>query len=165
LIKGGVINPPFSWYNYVMPKIHDHLIGLADIKDKKVEGALQETEEIPIKSVAASKWLVDYWQKLGRPETPFTDSGKKMMDIIIVVWEDLYPKDTKEWWAARADYQKNEKTITEQVHQRTGRSLASFPMPIFMMMKKIFPKFNVADREVCKKLIRRWPMFRMANKV
>lgn len=125
----------------------------------------EEYEEIPAVSVKASEIIVEMWEELGRPSNPFTDSGEKLLDIMIAVWEDLYPKDSREWFAARKEYQDHEMSIGEQVKKRTGRSLASFPMPLYKMMKQVFTDVKLTERETCMKLIKRWPMFRMANKV
>lgn len=149
-----------------MPKLHDHLRGLADRKkivDPKLN--LDEYEVIPPQAVASANILTDFWIRLGRPNTPFTPAGEKLMKLIIATWEDGYPKEMREWYKDRQDYQKAEMGITEQVHQRTGRSLASYPMPIYNMMKKLFVGFDPTERKNCIKLVRKWPMFRMANKV
>ena len=121
--------------------------------------------EIPQVAVVAAKWLVEVWDKLGRPESPLSESGEKLMKVIIAAWEDLYPKDAEDWYAARKEYQDNELSIPQQVHRHTGRSLASFPLPIFQMMKKVFPKYKINDRENVIKLVGKFPAFRMANKV
>jgi len=116
-------------------------------------------------AVLASRWLIDAWDKLGRPKTPFTQSGQKLMDIIIAVWEDLYPIESKIWHNERRDHLKNEMTITQQVYGHTGRSLASYPMPIFKMMRVVFPDFKPAERKNCMSMVKKWPMFKMVNKV
>jgi len=126
---------------------------------------LEGYEEIPKEAVLASKWLTDLWVKLGRPQTPFTPSGAKLMNVIIAVWEDTYPIQVKAWTDERATYKKEELLITEQVHRQTGRSLASYPMPIFRMMKKVFPNFKVGERKNTIRLVRKWPMFRFCQKI
>lgn len=126
---------------------------------------LDDYEVIPSEAVVASKAVVDMWILLGRPEDPFSESGSKLMNLIISVWEDLYPQDRKDWYKARTIYQGYEKTIQEQVRQKTGRSLASYPYPIFSMMKVVFKNFDPAERENCKKMVKKWPQFRMANRV
>lgn len=125
---------------------------------------INEFEEIPASSVAASKILTDMWARLGKPNTPFTPSGEKLMNIIISVWYDLYPKEAIGWEEDRKEYKKSELSITEQVHKRTGRSLASYPSPIYYMMKKLFKGFEPAKRENCMKMVKKWPMFRFANR-
>lgn len=122
-------------------------------------------EVIPDDVVSASKILQDMYTKLGKPQDPFCSAGTRMTEIIIAVWEDLYPLQSKMWFEDRKEYQDNEKTIQEQVKQRTGRSLASYPLPIYNMFKKIFPKVNLGDKPTCIKMVKKWPMFRMANKI
>ena len=120
---------------------------------------------VPGEVVAVSKVLSDMWIRLGRPTTPFSKSGGKLMDILIATWEDLYPDESRKWTLMRANYKKVEKTTRQQVKQRTGRSLASYPMYIFQVMKKLFPTFNPAERKNCMKMVRKWPMFQMCQKV
>lgn len=125
----------------------------------------EEYDVIPDPAVQASKIIADTWVKLGRPQTPFTESGKKMMDVIIAVWEDLYPVDRETYYAQRKEYQGAEMTTQEQVRKQTGRSLGSFPYPIYMMMKKVFRGFDAAERKNMIKIVKLWPIFRMANRV
>jgi len=149
--------------------IHDHIVGHADqkkpIKDLKVDEVMEEYYIVPPQAVTSAKVLVDMWERLGRPANPFTDAGAKLMNIIIAVWEDGYPAHVREWLKDRKDYQNNEMRITDQVQQHTGRSLASYPLPVFNMMKQLFPDFNPAERKNCMKMVRKWPIFRMANRV
>ena len=132
-------------------------------REIKINGEVYST--IAPEAIQVSKWLVDIWIKLGKPQTPFTESGAKMMDVIIASWEDLYPVDSQIWYNERKDHLKAELSITEQVHKHTGRSLASFPYPIFRMMKVVFKNFKVAERKNCIKMVGKWKMFKMVNKV
>lgn len=124
----------------------------------------EQYEEIPAVANAASKVIADMHIRLGRPTDPFSESGQKMMDIIIAVWQDLYPRDAYQWLEDRKDYQKNEMTISEQSRKRTGRSLASYPYPIYQLMQKVFKGFDPVKRENCLKMVKLWPIFRFANK-
>ena len=154
--------------------IHDHIIGLADkpqvkppkISDPKVDSVLKDYVEVPKLLVGASKWAVDAWERLGRPQSPFTENGVKLMEVIIAMWEELDPQEAKRWYADRAEYQKEELDVSTQVQKHTGGSLASFPYMIFGMMKKFWPDVKVTGpngRATCKKLCRRFPMFRMSK--
>lgn len=124
----------------------------------------EEYDEIPPSAVAASKMLVDVCVRLGYPETPLTPSGEKLMNVIIAIWEDLYPLEAKIWYDDRKEYQDNEMSITEQVRKGTGRSLASFPYPVYQMMTKVFPNYKLEAREDYLTFVKKFPMFRMANK-
>lgn len=149
-----------------MPKLHDHIIGHADkkISDPKVDSILKEFQEVPREALVASRWLTSVWNELGKPPTPLSEAGEKLMKVIIAVWQDLYPLEAKLWFVERLDYQKEELSITQQVHGHTGRSLASYPYPIYQMMKKLFPDFNRGERKNVMKLVRKFPMFRWANR-
>jgi hypothetical protein len=125
----------------------------------------EEYEEVAPIVTASSKMLADTWEFLGKPESPLTDSGSKLMAAIIAVWEELYPADAKKWYSDRADYTRSELSINEQISKHTGRSLASYPFPVFQMMKKLFPTFKPGDRKSCIKLVAKFPMFKLANRV
>jgi hypothetical protein len=151
-----------------MPKLHDRIVGLADrkkISDPKVDSILKDYQVVAKEATLASRWLTSVWNELGKPPTPFSEAGEKLMKVIIAVWQDLYPLEARLWFAERSEYQKAELSITEQVHQRTGRSLASYPYPIWRMMKKLFPGFKAGERKNTMKLIKMFPIFKMANKV
>lgn len=124
-----------------------------------------EYDIYPKEAVAGARAIEYAWIKLGKPQDPFSESGGKLMDVIIAVWEDLYPKDSYEWHQSRKDYKNSEKTISEQVSQRTGRSLASYPFPIYQMMRKVFRGFDPSERKNCMSMVKKWPMFQFANKV
>lgn len=116
-------------------------------------------------SVVTSRWLVDAWEHLGRPDTPLSDAGEKMLAIIIAAWEELCPEEAKQWHEARKEYRVNELSTREQVHKHTGRNLASYPYLVYQVMRRIFPDFKPGERQNCIKLVARFPMFRFANKV
>ena len=120
-------------------------------------------EEIPSKAVAASKVLQDLFIKLGKPLTPLSKHGEQMMRFLIATWEDLYPKEVKEWSETVKDYRKEEMSIGQQVHNQTGRSLASIPFPIYQMMKKVFPEYKLEDKKAFKKFLETFPMFKMTK--
>ncbi|MHA1303086.1 MAG: hypothetical protein ACTSPI_05220 [Candidatus Heimdallarchaeaceae archaeon] len=124
-----------------------------------------EYDIIPKEAVMASKMLVDAYIKAGSPQSPFTPSGHKIMNVIIAIWEDLYPIEAKVRHNEIKEHLQAEKTTKEQVFQHTGRSLASYPMPIYQMMKKVFPLFKPAERKNCMKMVKLWPMFKLVNKV
>ena len=116
-------------------------------------------------SNAVSKVLSDFYIKLGRPSTPLSESGTKLMNILIATWKDLMPKEAMEWKKQRENYKKAELSPKEQVRKHTGRSLASYPMYIYRLMKKLFPEFDATERKNCMKMVKKWPLFQMANKV
>lgn len=125
----------------------------------------EEYEEIPKEASAAARILSEIYIKLGSPQDPYSKAGEKMMDLIISVWEDLYPRDAHEWYQSRANYQRAELSTKEQVRKRTGRSLASIPSPIYELMKVLFKDYKLSHRDDYIKLVKKYPMFRMANVV
>jgi hypothetical protein len=121
-----------------------------------------EYEVPPEVAIKLSAYLAKVYFDLGKPIDLFTDSGRKLMHVIIASWQDLYPRESAEWLAMREDYKKSELSIHEQVKQRTGRSLASVPGYIFMMIKGFYR--NKLDRKFYKNLVKEFPMFQMCNK-
>lgn len=125
---------------------------------------LSDYQTVDPLAVAASKMFADTYKRLGKPTDPFSDAGQKLIDAMIAIWEECYPIDAKTWYAERKRYKHFEKTIHEQVTQHTGRSLASYPLPIYKMMKATFKGFEPAERNNCLKMVKRWPVFQFANK-
>lgn len=124
-----------------------------------------EYEVITPEANASSKAISDMWIRLGKPNSPLSESGVKLMDIIISVWADLNPKEYRDWTANRAEYKDHELDIKEQVKKHTGRSLASYPYPVYQIMSKVFPNFNSTERENCIKMIKKFPIFKLPNKI
>ena len=120
-------------------------------------------EEVPRMANAASRIIADMYENLGKPETPLSTSGEKMMGIIISVWEDMYGDEVKQWRETRKEYQKEELTTGEQIRGETGGSLASIPTPIYQMMRKVFPTYKLSSRDDWIKFLERYPMFSMSQ--
>ena len=135
------------------------------MKDSVLKIGGEEYDVIPTPAVLASKMLVDFHRRQGSPDTPLSDQGERVMNTIISIWMDLYPKDYYEWLQVRDQYKKNELSISEQVREQTGRSLASIPTPVYRMMRKVFPEFKMSGREEMLKLVRKFSIFQMCNKV
>lgn len=108
--------------------------------------------------------LIYAWVKLGKPQDLFSESGKKLMTVILATWEDTYPQEYRNWKIKRDEYQSAELDIHTQVKQETGRSLASVPYYIYILIKKFFPNQEL-NREFYINLAREWPIFRFANKI
>ena len=87
------------------------------------------------------------------------------MAVVLATWEELYPQEAKEWYEGRKEYQNAEMSLTEQVHRRTGRSLATYPFQVYQMLKRIFPDFKFSERNNCIKLVKKFPVFRMARHI
>lgn len=125
----------------------------------------QEYEEVSRNALGASAFLTSAWDKLGRPKDPISsEAGRKLMEIIIHVWAKELTQEYVEWKAMRDDYQEAEMDIKQQVKQGTGRSLASYPMFVFKIMKKLFPDFDPSNRKNVLKLVKYFPIFRFANR-
>lgn len=125
-----------------------------------------ETYDIPTRqATAVTSALMQMWERLGKPEDPFSDAGRKLMEVIIATWEDTFPVESAKWYQDRQEYQLEELSIQQQVRHETGRSLASYPYYIFQVMKIMFPSLKLSDRDVNIKMVKKYPIFRMANKV
>jgi len=135
--------------------------------NKNIEVDGKSYTMIPEVLSKAMTYMLTTWRRLGKPRTVFSTNGEKMLKVIVATWQDIYPKESKQWIEERSTYQKNEKTLRQQVGSRSGRSLASIPMYIFKVMKVFFTEdpLKGMDREFYIKLAKKFPLFRMANKV
>lgn len=135
------------------------------ITDPKVDEFLNDYEEIPKEAMIGSKMLAETYIRLGRPQNPLSSTGIKMMNVIIAIWQDLYPIESEQWINERKSHLLSEMSISSQVKLHTGRSLASFPWPVYQMMKKLFPLFKPQDRKNCIKMVKKFPIFKLVNQI
>lgn len=126
---------------------------------------MDEYQIISSERIAVTQALSNLWEKFGRPSSPLSKSGKKLVDVLIATWEDLFPEESKIWHEQRKNYKAAELDIKQQIKGHTGRSLASYPMYIHKMLKVLFPEFDHTERKNCIKMVKEWPMFQFANKV
>lgn len=121
--------------------------------------------EVPTQhGFTVSHVISQMWEKLGKPDTPLSKQGAKLMDIIIATWEDTFPDHYREWVRERQEVISSQKTTKEQVKEKTGRSLAAYPMYVYKMIKLVFPTFRFTDRENQIKLVKKWPIFKLVEK-
>lgn len=126
---------------------------------------LNDYKIIPPHLASATAFIVELWDKLGRPTDPLSESGVKLVNFIFDCYKELFPQEYHKWLEERKKYQLNEMTISEQVRKRTGRSLISYPYWVFMVLKKVFPNFDFVKRENAMKIAKKFPQFQIANKV
>lgn len=112
----------------------------------------------------AANLMTKAWVDLGKPDSIFTQTGRKLMVILIGLWQDMMPEEAREWMIQRKKYQDNELSASEQIRKQTGRSLVSLPRFIYSMMRALF-KDEKQDTPYWKKLAKEYPMFRFTNKV
>lgn len=120
-------------------------------------------EIVPPQAVVGSKLIAETHERLGRPDTPLSDAGEKMMNVIISYWQDVYPNHYADWTQNKKDYKSVEMSPQEQARKGTGRSLASVPMIVYRLMKKVFPNYKLHNREDWNKFIRKYPIFKMTE--
>ena len=123
-----------------------------------------EGYDVPTETaIYLSAYLAKAWEKLGKPDDIFSESGKKLLRVIISSYEDLFPEEYKLWRNEIDDYRKREMSIKEQVRKHTGRSLASIPLYINEMIKIFYS--NKQDRKFWIKLMKIFPELQVTNKV
>jgi len=125
----------------------------------------QDVEVLPkvVNEAAASILLT--WERLGKPRSVFSTNGSKLLQVMIATWRDLYPVESSQWLQERAEHLLSEMSIKDQIKGHTGRSLASIPLYLHKLMKLFFKDDILLDRAYYMKLVKLFPMFRMANKV
>ncbi|MCC7571446.1 hypothetical protein KO465_09055 [Candidatus Micrarchaeota archaeon] len=135
------------------------------MKDRTITFNGQEYYQPTRQGFIVSDTIAKVWNNLGRPETPLSKSGEKLMNVIIATWEDTYPTQYREWIEARKEHLSAEKSINEQVKGKTGRNLASYPTYIYYLIKAIFPEFDFMKRDNQLKMVKKYPLFRFVNTI
>lgn len=125
----------------------------------------EEEYEIPTdQAILLSKYLTEAWDKLGKPNDLFTESGRKLMTVIIAAWEDTYPTQYAQWKANRDEHLASELPIREQA-LHTGRSLSSTPTFVWYLMKKFYTGNNINERKFQLKFVKEYPIFRYTQRI
>lgn len=132
-------------------------------KTIEIEGELYDV--IPDVLNEAANYLMIAYKDLGQPTTVFSEAGEKMLKVIFATWQDIFPRESKQWIKNRERYKKSEKSIKEQVKEHTGRNLASIPLYVYKMMGKFFTDDEDQNRDYYLKLAAKFPEFRLANRV
>jgi hypothetical protein len=121
--------------------------------------------EIPTKQASAISSAIAYaFTQCGCPDTPLSDAGEKVMDVIIATWRDTYPKLSDEWFEERQLTRNEQMSTQDQVRKGTGRQLASYPMYIYEVMRKLWPKFKATERDNAIAMVRRYPIFSLVER-
>lgn len=134
-----------------------------DIREMEIGGEVYDV--VTPQGSAVVNAIMYTWRKLGKPKSPFSEAGKKLMEVIVATWEDTMPDDAAEWYEVRKEYKNAELSAKEQVKKNTGRSLASYPYYIFLILKKIYPGIKLSERETAMKMVKHFPMFKFTDKV
>ena len=119
--------------------------------------------ETPTKqAVIISNILSKAWSAFGQPTTVMSESGKKLMTVVIAAWEDSYPVEANTWKNQRSEELLNERTIKESI-KAGGHNSAAYPCWVFQMRTAAFPQECFAKKETKNYLIKNFPVFRTSN--
>jgi hypothetical protein len=122
-----------------------------------------EEYEIPTRQATAiAGLLARTWSQLGKPETVISESGKKLMTVVISAWEDSFPLEVDTWKNQRQEELLNERSLKESTKQG-GMNTATYPYWLFQMMRWAFPKERWAKPEVVSYLLDNFPVFKTSN--
>jgi hypothetical protein len=120
--------------------------------------------EVPSdQAIILTEYLFRVWDKLGQPKDPLSIAGQKLVEAIILAYEKTYPREWAQWLEQRKEYQNEELTLHQQIS--TGRSLASYPMFVYNLLRKMFPDVDFSKRQFVIKFVKLFPMFRVARRI
>lgn len=124
----------------------------------------EEYEVASSKHQTVINGLTFLWEKLGKPTSVF-NGGEKLMDGIIAAWSFLEPQESLVWAQQRDNHLEAEMTIKEQVKGHTGRNLISYPELVYKFMGLFFTDDKLISKDFIFKFLKKYPMFRLVNKV
>ena len=110
-------------------------------------------------------WLDRLATRLGNPPDLFTESGLKLMDAIIGVWEKHFPQEVADWKHDREIDLKTEKSLhyLATSNNSIGYNPVSYPPALFKLIKVMFPNMRLQEKKVWQKLIKIYPFFKTSN--
>lgn len=110
-------------------------------------------------------WLDRLATKLGNPTDLSSETGLKLMDAIIGVWEKHFPQEVSDWKHDREIDLGTEKSLhyLATSSKSIGYNPVSYPPSLFKLIRCMFPQMKLQDKKVWKKLIKIYPFFRTSN--
>lgn len=123
-----------------------------------------EIEYEPVTKLAAAvaKGIYDTWVKLGKPDDPKSSSFWVVIDTMVQVWEKYYPQEVARWKYERSIELGYERSVHVSL-ALGGYSPAAFPPTLYSMMHSFFPMVKFHEKKLLKKLMSRYPLFRISN--
>jgi len=105
--------------------------------------------------------------KLGNPTDIETESGLKLMDAVVGVWQKHFPQEGEDWTHDRAIDLKYEKSLSYLASDKSaGYNPAGYPPMLFKLIKIMFPDLKLQNKKVFFKLIKIYPnLFGTSNYV
>lgn len=96
--------------------------------------------------------------KLGNPPDVSSESGLKLMDAVIGVWQKHCPQEVADWMHDQTLMKETEKSLQELNAENTGLyNPASYPPILFALIRAIFPGIKLQAKEVWSILIKTYP--------
>lgn len=120
-------------------------------------------EPVTKMGAAYAKVLFEIWNNIGRPDDLTTNSGWKLLDEIIRVWERSFPMEVIDWKHDRAIDLEAERTIRQHI-SAGGYNPVTYPPSLFNLIKIMLPRLKMADKRVHHQICQRYPdLFQTTN--
>lgn len=113
-------------------------------------------------NAALTKGLISVHDKLGNPTDCSTNVGWVMLDNIIQVWSNYFPREVAEWKEEVLDQLEVERSIAASV-KAGGYFPMSWPSRLYKMIKTLLPDQKLNDDDFIHKLLGRYPIFKTTN--
>lgn len=129
---------------------------------KKPQNPLTEFEVPNKNAVAYTEALMRLYDRLGKPQDLSNETGWKMLEGIVSVWQKAFPQEVQDWKHDRAMDLENERSITDHVKGGVSNPV-TYPPALFFLMKSIFPNVRFSDKKMQHELVQRFPVFKTTN--
>jgi hypothetical protein len=109
-------------------------------------------------------WLDRVAERLGNPPDLDSETGWKLMDAIMGVWQKHFPQEVKDWTHDRQIDLDNEKSLSALAKDSSiGINIAGYPPTLFKLIKVMFPNMRMQEKKMLQKLTKKYPIFKTSN--
>lgn len=113
--------------------------------------------------IIATEFIERVWKKAGRPRILEGESAWKVVDAIMKVWGGLYPHEVEAWKKNLQEEQYYERNVHDANKQEGGYFPIAYPTTLFNLLRVKFPSVPLADHDLIKKFVKRYPMLKITR--
>ena len=120
-------------------------------------------EEVTPEGNLFAKYLDDLWKQFGRPDDINTNTGEKLLDEIIRVWQASFPEEVSNWIHDRQMDIDYERTMSAHLSSG-GYNPVAYPPTLYQLIKIMLPKAKLQDKITYTRIANRYPkLFKTTN--
>ena len=124
---------------------------------------IKHYEAVSKNGTAISKALMDIWERIGRPEDFYCDTGRALLGEIANVFTYFYRKEYQDFLHDRQIDLLNEKPLYQLAKENHGIKPISYPPTLFKLIRAMFPDAQMGTKQTQKVMFEVIPWLKTTN--